>query len=135
MDTPQMIRELLGSTKTIAVVGLSADPNRASYGVASYLQRQGYRIIPVNPRLTGPVLGEQPYASLQDLPTPVELVQIFRRSEFVSPVVDAAISIGAKAIWMQLGVIDEAAAARARAAGLQVVMDRCLAVDHRMLMR
>ncbi len=135
MDTPQMIRELLGSVTTIAVVGLSADPDRASYGVASYLQRQGYRIIPVNPRLTGPVLGEQPYASLQDLPTPVELVQIFRRSEFVSPVVDAAISIGAKAIWMQLGVIDEAAAARARAAGLQVVMDRCLAVDHRMLMR
>jgi len=135
MDTTQMIRELLGSTKTIAVVGLSADPNRPSYGVASYLQRQGYRIIPVNPRLSGPVLGEQPYASLQDLPTPVELVQIFRRSEFVSPVVDDAIMIKAKAIWMQLGVVDEAAAARARAAGLQVVMDRCMAVDHRMLMR
>ena len=135
MDTTQMIRELLGSTKTIAVVGLSADPNRPSYGVASYLQRQGYRIIPVNPRLSGPVLGEQPYAALQDLPTPVELVQIFRRSEFVSPVVDDAIMIKAKAIWMQLGVVDEAAAARARAAGLQVVMDRCMAVDHRMLMR
>ena len=129
------IRELLGAAKTIAVVGLSDRPDRSSFGVASYLQRQGYRIIPVNPHLTGPVLGEKPFASLRDLPMPVDIVQIFRRPEFVPPVVEDAIAIGAPAIWMQLGIAHEGAAAKAEAAGLQVVMDRCMAVDHRMLMR
>lgn len=129
------IRDLLASVKTIAVVGLSADPDRSSYGVASYLQRNGYRIIPVNPYLSGPVLGEQPYASLQDVPEPIDIVEIFRRSEAVPPVVEEAIAVGAKAVWMQVGVINPVAAKRAEAAGLAVVMDRCMAVDHRLLVR
>lgn len=135
MQTQSDIRTMLREAKTIAVVGLSADPMRSSFGVASYLQRQGYRIIPVNPNLTGPVLGEQPYASLRDVPMPVDIVQIFRRPEFVPPVVEDAIAIGAPAIWMQLGVAHDGAAAQAEAAGVQVVMDRCMAVDHRMLVR
>lgn len=135
MQTQSDIRTMLREAKTIAVVGLSDDPMRSSFGVASYLQRQGYRIIPVNPHLTGPVLGEQPYASLRDVPMPVDIVQIFRRPEFVPPVVEDAIQIGAPAIWMQLGVAHDGAAAQAEAAGVQVVMDRCMAVDHRMLVR
>lgn len=127
------IRTLLAATRTIAVVGLSADPGRPSYGVATYLQRQGFTIIPVNPHLTGPVLGAQPYASLREVPVPVDIVDIFRRLEFVPAIVEDAVAIGAKAVWMQLGVVHEAAATRAEAAGLQVVMDRCLAVDHRLL--
>lgn len=133
MLTREEIRALLAATKTIAVVGLSDDRDRPSYGVASYLQRQGFTIIPVNPHLTGPVLGERPYASLRDVPVPIDLVDIFRRPEFVPAVVEDAIAVGAKAVWMQLGVAHEGAAARASAAGLPVVMDRCLAVDHRML--
>jgi hypothetical protein len=134
MQNQQQIRELLGSAKTIAVVGLSDKPERPSFGVASYLQRKGYRIIPVNPTLRGPVLGEQPFASLRELPMPVDIVQIFRRPAYVAALVDEAIASKAPAIWMQLGVVDEQAAARAEAAGLLVVMDRCMAVDHRMLM-
>lgn len=133
MLTREEIRALLADTKTIAVVGLSDDPARASYGVASYLQRHGFTIIPVNPNLTGPVLGEQSYASLRDVPVPIDLVDVFRRPEFVPAVVEDAIAVGARAVWMQLGVAHEGAAERAMAAGLQVVMDRCLAVDHRML--
>jgi hypothetical protein len=133
MLSRDQIRELLQSARTIAIVGLSANPDRPSYGVASYLQRQGFRVIPVNPNLGGPVLGEQPYPTLAAVPVPIDIVDIFRRSEFVSGVVDAALDVGAKAIWMQLGVVDEGAAARAEAAGLQVVMDRCIAVEHRLL--
>jgi predicted CoA-binding protein len=129
------IRTLLTNARTIAVVGLSDNPSRDSYGVARYLQRNGYRIIPVNPQLQTPVLGEQPYASLRDLPIPVDLVDVFRRSEFVPEIVEEAIAIKAPAIWLQLGVFSTEGAARATAAGISVVMDRCIAIEHRRLMR
>jgi uncharacterized protein len=124
------IPELLAVSKTIAVVGLSNSRFRPSYGVAEYLQQAGFRIIPVNPNETQ-VLGEKSYARLEDVPDAVDIVDIFRRSEFVAPIVDSAIAIGAKAVWMQEGVEDEAAAAKARAAGLFVVMDRCILKEHR----
>ena len=124
------IPELLAVSKTIAVVGLSNSRFRPSYGVAEYLQQAGFRIIPVNPNETQ-VLGEKSYARLEDVPDAVDIVDIFRRSEFVAPIVDSAIAIGAKAVWMQEGVEDEAAAARARSAGLFVVMDRCSLKEHR----
>ncbi|MGE5205080.1 MAG: CoA-binding protein [Chlamydiota bacterium] len=125
------ITELLKTAKTIAVVGLSNSPLRASYGVSAYMQGEGYRIIPVNPNLREPVLGEQPYASLTDVPDHIDIVDIFRRSEFVPEVVDQAIQLGVPAIWMQEGVIHELAAAKAREAGLFVVMDRCILKEHR----
>jgi len=121
--------EILKSMHTIAVVGLSSRRMRPSYGVSEYMQRAGYRIIPVNPRETS-VLGEKAYASLEDVPGPVDIVNIFRRSEFVPEIVDAAIRIGAKAVWMQEGVVNEEAASKARAAGLAVVMDRCILKEH-----
>lgn len=124
------IPELLAVSKTIAVVGLSNSRFRPSYGVAEYLQQAGFRIIPVNPNETQ-VLGEKSYARLEDVPDAVDIVDIFRRSEFVAPIVDSAIAIGAKAVWMQEGVEDEAAAAKARSAGLFVVMDRCILKEHR----
>jgi len=126
------IPELLQAARVIAVVGLSSDEMRPSYGVAAYLQRVGYRIIPVNPNETE-VLGEQAYARLEDVPEKIDIVDVFRRSIFVRGVVDSAIRIGAKAVWMQEGVVDEAAANVARDAGLQVVMDRCILKDHRSL--
>lgn len=128
------IEQLLRSSKTIAVVGLSGKPTRASYGVSEYMQRQGYRIIPVNPR-ESEVLGEKTYASLDEVPLQIDIVDIFRRLEFVPGIVDAAIRIGAKAIWMQEEVIHEEAAAKARRAGLFVVMDRCILKEHRRLLR
>ena len=124
------IPEILRQYRTIAVVGLSSKRLRPSYGVSDYMKRAGYRVIPVNPNETA-VLGEKAYRTLSDVPEPVEIVHIFRRSEFVGPIVDEAIRIGAKVIWMQEGVEDEAAAARARAAGLEVVMDRCILKEHR----
>jgi predicted CoA-binding protein len=124
--------EILGTSHVIAVVGLSSDDMRPSYGVAEYMQRAGYRIIPVNPNETE-VLGEKAYARLEDVPEKIDIVNIFRRSQFVRGVVDAAIRVGAKAIWMQEGVVDEEAAEHARAAGLDVVMDRCILKDHRSL--
>ena len=122
--------EILRSTKTIAVVGLSSKRMRPSYGVSEYMQQAGYRIIPVNPAETE-VLGEKAYPDLDSVPVPVDLVNILRRSELVPPVVDAAIRIGAKAIWMQEDVVHEEAAEKARAAGLIVVMDRCVLKEHR----
>src|SRR5579864_582795 len=119
-----IIPDLLKNTRTIAVVGLSSSPMRPSNGVSEYMKRAGFRIIPVNPNETE-VLGEKCYARLEDIPEKVDTVDIFRRSEFVGPVVESAIKIGAKAVWMQEGVINEAAAQRAREAGLMVVMDRC----------
>jgi predicted CoA-binding protein len=116
----------------VAVVGLSPNPSRPSYRVAVYLQEQGYRIVPVNPNTTE-VLGEPCYPSLTAIPHPVELVDIFRRSEEVSPIIDEAIQIGAKAVWMQLGIVDQAAGNRAEEAGLDVVMDKCTAIEHRSL--
>ena len=126
------IADLLRTYRTIAVVGLSGKRFRPSYGVSEYMQRAGYRIIPVNPHETQ-VLGEKCYAALEDVPEPVEIVDIFRRPEFVPEIVEAAIRKGAKAIWMQEGVVHEAAAAKARAAGLDVVMDRCILKEHRRL--
>jgi len=123
------IKEILERYKTIAVVGLSSHRFRASYSVSEYMQNAGYRIIPVNPNETQ-VLGEKAYPSLDDVPEPFEIVDIFRRSEYVPDIVEAAIRRNARVIWMQLGVVNEAAAARARAAGLEVVMDRCILQDH-----
>lgn len=128
----KQISDILHSCHTIAVVGLSAKRFRPSYGVAEYLKRVGYRIIPVNPQ-EAEVLGERSYPDLDSIPEPVDIVDIFRRSEFVPEIVEAAIRIGAKAIWMQEGVIHEEAAKRAEAAGLAVVMDRCILKDHRRL--
>ena len=124
------IKEILETYKNIAVVGLSSQTWRPSYSVSRYMQTVGYRIIPVNPN-EKEVLGEKAYASLDDVPGPIEIVDIFRRPEFVPDVVEAAIRRKARVIWMQLGVVNEAAAARARATGLEVVMDRCILVEHR----
>ena len=126
------IREVLRDAKTIAVVGLSSRKFRASYGVSQYMQDQGYRIIPVNPNETE-VLGEKAYATLEEVPEKVDIVNVFRRSDQVMPAVEAAIRIGAKAVWMQEDVVDEEAAAKARAAGLFVVMDRCILKEHRVM--
>jgi predicted CoA-binding protein len=123
------IDEILKSCRTIAVVGLSSNPSRPSYRVAGYMQAQGYRIIPINPNETN-VLGEPAYPSLASVPGTVDLVDIFRKSEDVLPIVEEAIARGAKAIWMQEGVVNEAAAARAGQAGLPVVMDRCWCKEH-----
>ncbi len=130
----QEIRELLRSSRVIAVVGLSSKKFRASYGVAEYMQREGYRIIPVNPN-ESQVLGERAYARLEDVPEHVDIVDIFRRSEFVGPLVKSAIRIGASAVWMQEGVEDEAAAKKAEKAGLRVVMDRCILKEHQRYLR
>jgi hypothetical protein len=124
------IPELLRDSRTIAVVGLSSKPMRPSYGVSRYMQDRGYRIIPVNPNETE-VLGEKAYARLEDVPEPVDIVDVFRRSEYVPEIVDAAIQKGARAVWMQEGVVHEAAAQKAREAGLTVVMDRCILKEHR----
>ncbi|MEE8609806.1 MAG: CoA-binding protein [Sphingomonas aquatilis] len=124
------IKTLLETARTIALVGASDRPDRPSYRVMATLQTHGYRVIPVNPQITGEHLhGEFVFRDLDQLGDPIDIVDIFRRSDAVGPIVDQAIAIGAKAVWMQLGVIDEAAAARAEAAGLQVVMDRCPAIE------
>jgi predicted CoA-binding protein len=128
-NDPVTIEKILRESRTIAVVGLSADASRPSYDVAAYMQRQGYRIIPVTPK-DNEVLGEKAYAKLEDIPEPIDLVNIFRRADQAGVHVDEAIRIGAKAVWMQFDVIDEAAARRAAQAGLMVVMDRCLKVEH-----
>jgi predicted CoA-binding protein len=128
------IPDLLRNSRTIAVVGLSHKRMRPSYGVSEYMQAAGYRIIPVNP-LESEVLGEKAYADLESIPQKVDIVNIFRRPEFVPELVEAAIRIGARAVWMQEGVVHEAAAERARAAGLAVVMDRCILKEHRRMLR
>ncbi len=122
------IRWALQETSTWAVVGCSPDPSRDSHRIAALLQRRGFRVIPVNPGVPE-VLGERCYASLEEVPEPVDVVDVFRRSSLAGTHVDEAIAIGARAVWLQLGVIDEAAAARARDAGLRVVMDRCPAIE------
>lgn len=127
------IADLLRNAKTIAVVGLSDKPMRPSYGVSQYMQRTGYRIIPVNPNCDKEVLGEKAYCRLEDIPEPVDIVNVFRRSEYVPEIVDSAIRIGAKGVWMQEGVEHAAAAEKARAAGLEVVQDRCILKEHRRL--
>ncbi|MBC7445775.1 MAG: CoA-binding protein [Polaromonas sp.] len=132
---PERIARILNDCRTIAVVGLSPKPHRASFDVARYMQAAGYRIIPVNPNATE-VLGEKAYATLQEAAQheKIDLVNCFRNSEDIAPVVDEAIAIGAKAVWMQLGVSHAAAAAKAEAAGLLVVQNHCLKIDHRVLL-
>lgn len=130
--TDYELKSIFASSKTIAVVGLSDKPERDSYRVAEYLQAHGYRIIPVNPAVAE-VLGEPSYASVAEIPGPVDVVDIFRKPDAVGPIVQEAISTGARVVWMQLGVVNEPAAAAARAAGLQVVMDRCMKIEHRRL--
>ena len=124
---------LLRNAKTIAVVGLSSRRSRPSYGVSEYMQSRGYRIIPVNPNETE-VLGEKAWASLEEIPEHVDIVNIFRRPECVPDIVDSAIRIGAKGVWMQEGVVNDEAAGKARAAGLEVVMDLCILKEHRKML-
>ena len=124
------ITDLLKTAKTIAVVGLSSNPLRPSHGVSAYMQSQGYRIVPVNPNIDE-CLGERAYNSILDVPEKIDIVNIFRRSEFVDEVVDQAIQLKIPAVWMQEEVINERAAAKARKAGIFVVMDRCILQDHR----
>jgi predicted CoA-binding protein len=130
INDPQTIDAILRNSRTIAVVGLSSNPFRPSHGVSSYMQRAGYRIIPVNPGETE-VLGEKAYPALEAIPEPVDLVNVFRRPEFVPDIVESAIRIGARALWLQEEVVHEEAAARAEKAGLNVVMDRCILKEHR----
>lgn len=123
------IDKILDSYHTIAVIGLSDKPDRPSFGVASYLQSQGYRIVPVNPRVSE-VLGEKSYPDLDSIPFEIDVVDIFRRSEDVPPIVDAALNKGVRAIWMQEGVVNEASARKAIEGGVDVVMDRCMLKEH-----
>jgi predicted CoA-binding protein len=123
------VTEILDNYRVVAVVGLSDDPNRPSYRVAQYMQEHGYRIVPVNPGRRE-ILGEQCYASLWDIPFPVEIVDIFRKVEAIPPIVADAIAVGAKVVWMQQGLEEPGAARAAQEAGLRVVMDRCLKIEH-----
>jgi predicted CoA-binding protein len=129
MEDIQTLRRILKETRTIAVVGLSADWYRPSYFAAKYMQEHGYRVIPVNPKYES-ILGEKCYKSLRDIPEPVDLVDVFRKTQDVGPIADDAIAIRAKVLWQQLGVKNEAAAEKARAAGLEAVMDRCVKIEH-----
>ena len=128
------IEEILKESKTVAIVGLSPNPDRDSYTVARYLQEQGYRVIPVNPTVAE-VLGRKSYPDLVSIGEPVDLVDVFRRPESVGPIARQAVSIAAKALWLQLGIVNEEAAEIARLGGLDVVMDRCTHVEHRRLAR
>ncbi len=129
INSSETIKKILEDCKTIAVVGLSSNPGRASHGVASYMRSRGYKVIPVNPNETE-VFGDKTYASLADVPDKIDLVDIFRRSSEAGNAVDEAIAVGAQAVWLQEGVIDQAAAKRAQDAGLLVVMDRCWLKEH-----
>jgi predicted CoA-binding protein len=129
MDDINTLRRILHDSRALAVVGLSADWFRPSYFAAKYMQEHGYRIIPVNPKYES-ILGEKCYKSLRDIPEKVDLVDVFRKSHDVMPIAEEAIAIGAKVLWQQLGVKNEAAAAKARAAGLEAVMDRCVKIEH-----
>jgi predicted CoA-binding protein len=132
MDSNEMIKNILLSTKTIASVGLSWNKEKVSNKVGAYLQEQGYRVIPVNPT-ADEILGEKAYPDLESIPEKIDVVQVFRRPEDVPPVVDSAIKIGAKVVWMQEGIVNEEAAQIAREAGLQVVMDACMRATHQLL--
>ncbi len=130
----EQIKDTLQAAKTIAVVGLSDDPSRPSYGVAKYLQDHGYRIVPVSPK-GGQMLGEQAYPDLSSVPFDVDIVDVFRRPEAVAPHVDEAIEKGTKMVWLQLGIRNDEAAQKASDAGLEVVQDRCLKIEHMRLVR
>lgn len=125
----EQLREILRAAKTVAVVGISTDSSRASFGVSRYMQRSGYRILPVNPNITH-VHGEQAYASLDGLPEAPDVINVFRRSEHIAGLVESAIASSAKLFWTQLGVRDDEAAARLEAAGMTVIQDRCLMIEH-----
>ncbi len=127
------IKRILEESRNVAVVGLSDSPYRTSHAIARVLQSAGYRIFPVNPNLTGPVLGEEPYATVEEIPEHIDIVDVFRRSEKVAPVAEDAVAAGAKVLWLQSGVINAEAARYAEEHGLTVVMDRCIKVDHAML--
>lgn len=133
--TDEERRLILQEAKNIAVVGMSDKPDRTSYMIAEALQQAGYRIFPVNPNLTHPVLGEQPFSSLQEIEEPIDIVNVFRRSETVLPVAEDAVAIKAKTLWLQQGVINEEAAELAKKHGLNVVMDHCIKVDHALLIK
>lgn len=132
MNSDNEKKEILQTAKTIAVVGLSSNPEKESYRIASYLQNHGYRIIPVNPTATE-ILGEKAYPDLTSVPEKIDVVDVFRKPEDVPPVVDEAIKAGARVVWMQEGIVHEEAAQKAREAGLQVVMDACMRATHRSL--
>jgi uncharacterized protein len=129
------IKRILEESHNVAVVGLSDSPYRTSHAIASAMQRAGYRIFPVNPNLTKPVLGEEPYATVEEIPEPIDIVDVFRRSEKVPPVAEDAVAAEAKVLWLQSGVINTEAARYAEEHGLTVVMDRCIKVDYAMLVR
>ena len=129
MDDVPTLRRILKDNRVIAVVGLSANRSRPSYSVAKYMLEHGYRVIPVNPSYQE-VLGQKCFPSLQDIPEQVDIVDCFRKSENIMPLAEAAIAIGAKVLWMQIGVVNEAAAEKARRAGLEVVMDRCVKIEY-----
>lgn len=130
MTDREVMKQILLSAKTIAIVGVSSNPDKDSYGVAAYLKEQGYRIIPVNPTASE-ILGETSYPDLASIPEKIDVVQVFRKAEDVPPIVDDAIKVGAKVVWMQEGIFHEGAAQKAREAGLQVVMDACMRATHR----
>jgi len=132
MNNDQMMKEILLSTRTIASVGLSSNPEKESFWIVKYLQDQGYRIIPINPT-ADEILGEKAYPDLESVPEKIDVVQVFRKPEDVPPVVDSAIQVGAKVVWMQEGIVHKEAAQKAREAGLQVVMDACMRATHRRL--
>lgn len=129
MNEPELIERMLRETKTIAVVGLTDSPGRASFGVSRYMQREGYKIVPVNPTVES-VLGEKSYPTLSDIPFPVDMINVFRAPRYVAAIVDEAIKLKVPFLWLQEGVIDDGSAARAQAAGIGVVMDRCLFREH-----
>lgn len=131
-DAPK-IKRLLEESRNVAVVGLSDNPYRTSYAIARALQNSGFRIFPVNPNLKEPVLGEEPYSTVEEIPEPVDIVDVFRRSSKVMPTAHDAVAAGAKVLWLQSGVINEEAASYAEEYGLIVVMNRCIKVDHAML--
>ena len=124
------IRDILRESSTVAVVGLSERPNRTSHAIALTLQSFGYKIFPVNPKLKGPVLGEEPYDSVRDVPAKVDIVDVFRRASEVMPVAEDAVAAGARVLWMQSGIVNEEAALYAREHGLIVIMDRCIKVEY-----
>ncbi|WKZ46538.1 MAG: CoA-binding protein [Anaerolineales bacterium] len=132
MNSEKEMKEILLSAKTVASVGLSSNPAKESFGIVQYLKDQGYKIIPVNPTATE-IMGEKAYPDLSSVPVSVDIVQVFRKPEDVPPVVDEAIKIGAKVVWMQEGIVHEEAAQKAREAGLKVVMDACMRATHRHL--
>lgn len=132
MNNDQTMKDILQSAKTIASVGLSSNQEKESYWIASYLKEQGYRLIPVNPT-ADEILGEKAYPDLESIPEKIDVVQVFRRSEDVPPVVDSAIKAGAKVVWMQAGIVNGEAARKAREAGLEVVMDACMRITHQRL--